>query len=230
VAKPKKGEIMIRIENVKKVYDTGKVQVEALKDINLNLSSGELAAIIGPSGSGKSTLMHIIGCLDVPNNGSYFLDNQDVSKLSFDMLAKIRNKKIGFVFQNFFLLPYINAQENIEMPMIFAGADKSKRKKKSAELLELVDMADRADHKPNELSGGEQQRIAIARALANDPEIILADEPTGNLDSKTGSEIISLFLDLWKKGKTVIMITHDQNISKKCQRRIELFDGMIVRQ
>jgi putative ABC transport system ATP-binding protein len=230
VAKPKKGEIMIRIENVKKVYDTGKVQVEALKDINLNLSSGELAAIIGPSGSGKSTLMHIIGCLDVPNNGSYFLDNQDVSKLSFDMLAKIRNKKIGFVFQNFFLLPYINAQENIEMPMIFAGADKSKRKKKSAELLELVDMADRADHKPNELSGGEQQRIAIARALANDPEIILADEPTGNLDSKTGSEIISLFLDLWKKGKTVIMITHDQNISKKCQRRIELFDGVIVRQ
>jgi putative ABC transport system ATP-binding protein len=221
---------MIKIENVNKIYDTGKVQVEALKNINLNIASGELAAIIGPSGSGKSTLMHIIGCLDVPNDGNYFLDDQDVSKLSLNILAKIRNRKIGFVFQNFFLLPYVNAQENIEMPMIFAGADKAKRKKKSAELLELVDMADRADHKPNELSGGEQQRIAIARALANDPEIILADEPTGNLDSKTGSEIIAIFLDLWKKGKTVIMITHDQNISKKCQRRIELFDGMIVKQ
>jgi putative ABC transport system ATP-binding protein len=221
---------MIRIEKVKKIYDTGKVQVEALKNINLNISTGELAAIIGPSGSGKSTLMHIIGCLDIPNDGSYYLDKQDVSKLSYDMLAKIRNKKIGFVFQNFFLLPYITAQENIEMPMIFAGADKMARKKKSTELLKLVDMSDRADHKPNELSGGEQQRIAIARALANDPEIILADEPTGNLDSKTGSEIIALFLDLWKQGKTIVMITHDRSISRQCQRRIELFDGMVVKQ
>jgi putative ABC transport system ATP-binding protein len=221
---------MIRIENVNKIYDTGKVQVEALKKINLNIASGELAAIIGPSGSGKSTLMHIIGCLDVPNDGNYFLDNQDVSDLSFDMLAKIRNKKIGFVFQNFFLLPYITAQENVEMPMIFAGVDKMTRKKKSTELLKLVDMSDRADHKPNELSGGEQQRIAIARALANDPEIILADEPTGNLDSKTGSEIIALFLDLWKQGKTIVMITHDRSISQQCQRRIELFDGMVVKQ
>ena len=221
---------MIKIENVNKTYNTGKVKVEALKDINLNISSGELISIIGPSGSGKSTLMHIIGCLDTPNNGNYYLDDQDVSKFSYDILAKIRNKKIGFVFQNFFLLPYINAQENIEMPMVFSGENKSNRNKKSTELLKLVGMSDRADHKPNELSGGEQQRIAIARALANDPEIILADEPTGNLDSKTGGEIINLFLQLWKQGKTIIMITHDQNISQKCQRKIELFDGMIVKQ
>lgn len=221
---------MIRIEKVNKTYNTGKVKVEALKDINLNISSGELVSIIGPSGSGKSTLMHIIGCLDTPNNGAYYLDEQDVSKLSYDVLAKIRNKKIGFVFQNFFLLPYINAQENIEMPMVFCGENKPKRNNKSTKLLELVGMSDRADHKPNELSGGEQQRIAIARALANDPEIILADEPTGNLDSKTGSEIITLFLELWKQGKTIVMITHDQNISEQCQRKIELFDGKIVKQ
>jgi putative ABC transport system ATP-binding protein len=221
---------MIRIEGVNKTYNTGKVKVEALKNINLNITAGELVSIIGPSGSGKSTLMHIIGCLDTPNKGNYYLDDRDVSKLSYDILAKIRNKKIGFVFQNFFLLPYINAQENIEMPMIFSGVNKTDRNEKSATLLKLVAMDDRADHKPNELSGGEQQRIAIARALANDPEIILADEPTGNLDSKTGSEIITIFLELWKRGKTIVMITHDQNISEQCQRKIELFDGMIVKQ
>ena len=218
---------IIKINNVAKIYDTGKVSVAALKEINLTVNSGELTAIIGPSGSGKSTLMHIIGCLDQPTHGSYFLDDLEVSALNPNKLAEIRNLKIGFVFQSFNLLPYLSAFKNIEMPMIFAGIDKHKRKKRVDELLDIVDMTKRALHKPTEMSGGEQQRIAVARSLANNPEIILADEPTGNLDSKIGDSIMNLFMDLWKSGKTIIMITHDPKVADKCERKIELLDGEI---
>ena len=218
---------IIKINNVAKIYDTGKVSVAALKKINLTVNSGELTAIIGPSGSGKSTLMHIIGCLDQPTHGSYFLDNLEVSALNPNKLAEIRNLKIGFVFQSFNLLPYLSAFKNIELPMIFAGIDKHKRKKRVDELLEIVDMTNRALHKPTEMSGGEQQRIAVARSLANNPEIILADEPTGNLDSKIGDSIMNLFMELWKSGKTIIMITHDPKVADKCERKIELLDGEI---
>ena len=218
---------IIKISNVAKIYDTGKVSVAALKEINLTVNSGELTAIIGPSGSGKSTLMHIIGCLDQPTHGSYFLDNLEVSALNPNKLAEIRNLKIGFVFQSFNLLPYLSAFKNIELPMIFAGIYKLKRKKRVDELLEIVDMTKRALHKPTEMSGGEQQRIAVARSLANDPEIILADEPTGNLDSKIGDSIMNLFMELWQSGKTIIMITHDPKVADKCERKIELLDGEI---
>ena len=221
---------IIKINNVAKIYDTGKVSVAALKKINLTVNSGELTAIIGPSGSGKSTLMHIIGCLDQPTHGSYFLDNLEVSALNPNKLAEIRNLKIGFVFQSFNLLPYLSAFKNIELPMIFAGIDKHKRKKRVDELLEIVDMTNRALHKPTEMSGGEQQRIAVARSLANNPEIILADEPTGNLDSKIGDSIMNLFMELWKSGKTIIMITHDPKVADKCERKIELLDGEIKAQ
>jgi len=221
---------IIKINNVAKIYETGKVSVAALKEINLTIHSGELTAVIGPSGSGKSTLMHIIGCLDQPTKGSYFLDDLEVSALNPNKLAEIRNLKIGFVFQSFNLLPYLNAFKNIELPMIFAGIDKLKRKKRVDELLEIVDMTNRALHKPTELSGGEQQRIAVARSLANNPEIILADEPTGNLDSKIGDSIMNLFMELWKSGKTIIMITHDPKVADNCERRIELLDGEIKTQ
>jgi len=219
---------LININNVTKVYDTGKVSVSALKEINLTLHSGELTAIVGPSGSGKSTLMHILGCLDQPTSGSYVLDDLEVSTLGPNKLAEIRNIKIGFVFQSFNLLPYLTAFKNIELPMIFAGIKKADREKKVNELLELVEMDNRAQHKPTELSGGEQQRVAVARSLANSPEIILADEPTGNLDSKIGATIIELFMKLWKSGKTIIMITHEADVAGRCERKIELLDGRII--
>jgi len=218
---------IIKINNVAKIYDTGKVSVAALKEINLTIHSGELTAIVGPSGSGKSTLMHIIGCLDQPTSGSYFLDDLEVSALNPNKLAEIRNLKIGFVFQSFNLLPYLNAYKNIELPMIFAGIEKNKRKKRVDELLEIVDMTNRALHKPTEMSGGEQQRIAVARSLANNPEIILADEPTGNLDSKIGDSIMNLFMKLWESGKTIIMITHDPKVAVRCEKKVELLDGKI---
>ncbi len=220
---------IIKINNVDKIYETGKVSVAALKDINLTINSGELTAIIGPSGSGKSTLMHILGCLDQPTSGSYVLDNLEVSTLGPNKLAEIRNIKIGFVFQSFNLLPYLTAFKNIELPMIFAGVKKTEREDKVNELLELVEMDKRAQHKPTELSGGEQQRVAVARSLANSPEIILADEPTGNLDSKIGATIMELFMKLWKSGKTLIMITHDADVADTCERKIELLDGKIIR-
>ncbi len=219
---------IIRINNVSKIYDTGKVSVAALNDIDVTINSGELTAIIGPSGSGKSTLMHILGCLDQPTSGDYFLDDLEVSSLNPNKLAEIRNIKIGFVFQSFNLLPYLTAYKNIEMPMIFAGTPKEKREKKVMELLERVGMDGRAKHKPTELSGGEQQRVAVARSLANSPEIILADEPTGNLDSKIGASIMELFMELWKTGKTIIMITHDPKVADQCERKIELLDGKII--
>ena len=218
---------VIKIDNIVKEYNTGIVSVAALNGVTLSINKGELVAITGRSGSGKSTLMHIIGCLDQPTRGAYFLDNIEVSSLHPNKLAEIRNLKIGFVFQSFNLLPYLSAFGNVELPMIFAGIEKAIRRKKVDELLNLVNMSERALHKPTEMSGGEQQRIAVARSLANDPEIILADEPTGNLDSKIGDSIMNLFMKLWKSGKTIVMITHDQKVADKCERKIELFDGKI---
>src|SRR2546426_8705245 len=190
---------IIRMSDIRKVYDTGKVKVEALKGIDLQIHQAEMVAIVGPSGPGKSTLMNLIGCLDTPTSGSYELGGQPVSGVSRDELAEIRNRRVGFVFQNFNLLPHISALENVEMPMLFGGVRPAERRARATELLERVGLGDRVDHKPTELSGGQMQRVAIARALAMNPDIVLADEPTGNLDSSAGSDIMSIFTDLWKQ-------------------------------
>jgi putative ABC transport system ATP-binding protein len=218
---------LISLKRITKTYQTGKIEVEALKGIDLDVSRGEFLAIIGPSGSGKSTLMNIIGCLDMPTSGKYYLDGQPVEDMNIHKLASIRNKKVGFIFQNFNLLTYATAYENVEMPLIFAGKPGRVRNEKIMECLSSVGLADRAEHKPTELSGGEMQRVAIARALANDPEIILADEPTGNLDSRSGGEIIDLFEKLNQAGRSVVTITHDRNIASRCHRIIKLKDGLI---
>jgi len=219
---------MIRMKNIFKVYDTGSIQVTALKGIDLEIKAGEFISIMGPSGSGKSTLMNIAGCLDVPSGGEYYLDGQRVENLEPNQLADIRNRKIGFVFQNFNLLPYATAFENVELPMVFGNTSARKRRDRAAMLLERVGLGERLDHKPRELSGGEMQRVAIARALANEPKLILADEPTGNLDSKSGAEIIKLFEELWQSGTTILVITHDQSIAKKTNRIILLRDGQVT--
>lgn len=218
---------MIRMKSIWRVYDTGKVKVEALRDIDLLIQPNEFISIMGPSGSGKSTLMNIIGCLDVPTGGNYALEGKEVSKLHPNQLAEIRNRKMGFVFQNFNLLNYASVYENVELPLIFAGFSSRKRRKRVEEMLDRVGLVERRNHLPSELSGGEMQRIAIARALANNPSIILADEPTGNLDSTTGKEIINIFEELWRQGNTVVMITHDPEISRRTKRIIKLKDGMI---
>lgn len=217
---------LIELKNVWKEYENGKVK--ALQGINLKIEKGESVAILGPSGSGKSTLMHIMGCLDSPTKGKVYLKGKDVSKLNSNQLAKIRSKTIGFVFQFFYLVPFFTALENVMLPMIFTG--KSNRKR-AEELLKMVGLEKRIKHYPNQLSGGERQRIAIARALANNPEIILADEPTGNLDSKAGKEVIDILLSLNKKhGKTVIMVTHDKALAKKMKRIIYIKDGKIIKE
>jgi len=218
---------LISLSGITKFYDSGRVKVRALRGIFLDIKRGEFVAIIGPSGSGKSTLMNILGCLDTPTSGDYVLDGQPVAEMSIHQLASIRNKKIGFIFQSFNLLPYATAYENVELPLIFAGLSGNERKQRIMHNLSLVGLADRADHKPTELSGGEMQRVAIARAMANDPEVILADEPTGNLDSRSGREIISIFENLNKAGKSVVMITHDMNIADRCHRLIKIKDGSI---
>jgi putative ABC transport system ATP-binding protein len=218
---------LISLSAITKDYDTGKIKVRALNDINLDIRRGEFIAIIGPSGSGKSTLMNIMGCLDMPTSGEYLLDGRPVANMGIHQLAAIRNKKIGFIFQNFNLLAYATAYENVELPLIFAGAPGSIRKEKIMNNLSMVGLADRADHKPTELSGGEMQRVAIARALANDPEVILADEPTGNLDTKSGSEIIEIFHKLNAEGRSVVTITHDMSIAERCHRIVRLRDGII---
>jgi len=219
--------VLISLSGITKDYDTGKLKVRALNDINLEISRGEFIAIIGPSGSGKSTLMNIVGCLDTPTAGEYLLDGRPVANMGIHQLAAIRNKKIGFIFQNFNLLPYATAYENVELPLIFAGTPGNIRKVKIMRNLSMVGLAERADHKPTELSGGEMQRVAIARALANDPEVILADEPTGNLDTRSGGEIIEIFEKLNAEGRSVITITHDVSIAEKCRRIVRLRDGAI---
>ncbi|HEX9986123.1 MAG TPA: ABC transporter ATP-binding protein [Thermoanaerobaculia bacterium] len=214
--------------DIRKVYDTGKVKVEALKGINLQVGAGELVAIVGPSGSGKSTLMNLLGCLDTPSSGVYQLGGENVQGVTRDQLAEIRNRRVGFVFQNFNLLPHITAQENVELPLLFGGRPPKERSRRAQELLERVGLGARFDHKPTELSGGQMQRVAIARALAMEPDIILADEPTGNLDSSSGSDIMSIFTELWKAGRTLIIITHDPALARRASRVVEIKDGYIT--
>jgi putative ABC transport system ATP-binding protein len=218
---------VLKIEEVSKAYQLGKLAVPVLHDINLAISEGEFAAIMGPSGSGKSTLMNLIGCLDRPTSGKIIIGDRDTSHLSDMELARIRGKKIGFVFQTFNLILRLTAMKNVELPMIYQDAPKGKRTKRALELLEMLGLGDRINHRPSELSGGERQRVAIARALANEPEILLADEPTGNLDSKTGQEIMQIFNKLHSEGRTILMVTHDQGLAQSCDRIIRLKDGRI---
>jgi putative ABC transport system ATP-binding protein len=219
---------IIRMRAIRKVYETGRVKVEALKGIDLEIRPGEFAAIVGPSGSGKSTLMNLIGCLDTPTGGDYFLGGEPVAGLSRDALADVRNRRVGFVFQSFNLLPQISAVENIELPMLFGGIPPKERRRRAEELLARVGLSERAEHRPTELSGGQMQRVAIARALAMEPDILLADEPTGNLDTHSGSDIMSLFSDLWKQGRTLVVITHDMSLARRTGRIVEMRDGDIV--
>ena len=219
---------MIELQGITKVYRTGSQSLEALRGISVKIGKGEFISIMGPSGSGKSTLMNIIGCLDTPTAGEYILDSDKVAGLTFDQLAAVRNRKIGFVFQNFNLLPYATAWENIELPMLFDGKNGRRRKERVTELLNAVGLYEWRGHRPSELSGGQQQRIALARALANDPPILLADEPTGNLDSKSGEEIMAILTDLWREGRTIVMVTHNDHIAAHSERTIRLFDGQVL--
>jgi putative ABC transport system ATP-binding protein len=219
--------MIIKTENLTKDYETGTQVVSALKGINLSVEKGEFLSIMGPSGSGKTTLMNIIGCLDSPTNGSYFLNHKSVSKLDDDELAKIRNDEIGFVFQSFHLLARNTAFDNVMLPLKYAGIGKEEATKRSNDVLDLVGLSSRAKHTPSELSGGQQQRVAIARALVNEPSILFADEPTGNLDSKTGQDVMKIFKDLNKNGQTIILITHEDSIAKQSNRIITIMDGLI---
>jgi len=217
---------VIRIKDLVKTYHIGGSVIRALDGVSLKIKRGEMLAIVGASGSGKSTLMHLIGCLDRPDSGSYFLEDEDVSDLSKDRLAEIRNRRIGFVFQTFNLLPRTPAIENVSMPLLYAGESEPRGRAEGA--LSAVGLADRMGHEPNQLSGGERQRVSVARAIVTDPAVILADEPTGNLDSKTGDEIISLFEALNAEGRTIIVVTHDPEVAQRCGRRVHMRDGRIV--
>ncbi|TMI85162.1 MAG: ABC transporter ATP-binding protein [Bacteroidetes bacterium] len=218
---------MIHLEGIRKSYFMGKQVLEVLKNISLDIYENEYVALMGPSGSGKSTLMNILGCLDTPTAGKYILNGQDVSKMEDNALAEIRNKEIGFVFQQFNLLPRLTALENVALPLIYAGMSKRQRNEKANHVLDLVNLSDRSAHKPNELSGGQSQRVAIARALVNDPAIILADEPTGNLDTKTSYEIMDIFERINAAGNTVVLVTHEEDIAKRARRVIRLRDGEV---
>lgn len=219
---------MIEIRNLTKIYKMGDTEVRALDGISLSIAEKEFVAIVGPSGSGKSTLMNILGCLDVPTEGSYILDGQEISKCNDNQLAEIRNRKIGFIFQNFNLLNKLDAIENVELPLIYIGVGSKERKAKAIEALKNVGLEQRVHHKPAELSGGQQQRVAIARALVTNPPFILADEPTGNLDSKTGREVLQMLKYLHSKGNTIVLITHDDSIAKEAERIVRIKDGKIV--
>ncbi|AEY65347.1 ABC transporter ATP-binding protein [Clostridium sp. BNL1100] len=219
---------MIQISNMCKIYEMGENAIYALNNVSLHIYKHEFVAIVGPSGSGKSTLMNMLGCLDVPTTGNYVLDGHEVSKLNDSQLAEIRNKKIGFIFQGFNLLKKLTAIENVELPLIYQGIGHKERHRRSVEALELVGLGDRVYHTPNELSGGQQQRVAIARALVSNPPLILADEPTGNLDTKSGTEIMKTLHELHKKGNTIVLITHDNNVAAQAQRIIKIQDGMII--
>lgn len=221
-------DILIDIYKLKKTYVMGENVVNALNDVSLTINRNEFVSIIGPSGSGKSTLMNMLGCLDVPTSGTYFLDGNEISKLKDDELAEIRNNKIGFIFQGFNLIQKLSALENVELPLIYQGISTKERHKRSIEALQIVGLGDRVAHRPSQLSGGQQQRVAIARALAANPPIILADEPTGNLDSKSGKEIMSILKELNENGNTIILITHDDNIAMQAKRIVRIQDGQII--
>jgi len=220
---------VIHMDRITKVYANGKVRVEALRGIDLSVEQGEFVAVVGPSGSGKSTLMNLIGCLDTPTGGTYTLRGERVAGLGRNELAAVRNRRVGFVFQNFNLLSQITAYENVEMPLLFGQVPKSKRRARVSELMERVGLGDRMDHRPTELSGGQMQRVAVARALAMDPDIVLADEPTGNLDTSSGGDIMGLFEELWRQGRTLVVITHDAALARRAGRIVEIRDGRIVR-
>jgi len=218
---------LIETREIWKTYDMGKVQVHALRGISITIEKGDYLAIMGPSGSGKSTLMNLIGCLDTPTSGEYFLNGNKVSEMHDDELAVIRNKEIGFVFQTFNLMPRATALHNVELPLVYGGTPRGVREAQAKKALTEVDLAERMDHKPNELSGGQRQRVAIARALVNEPSLVLADEPTGNIDTKTGYEIMQLFSDLHKKGNTIILVTHEMEIAQYANRILHIRDGII---
>jgi putative ABC transport system ATP-binding protein len=219
---------LIELDHISKTYDLGLSKVPALRDINVNVQRGEFVAIVGQSGSGKSTLMNIIGCLDVPSTGAYRLSGRDVATLSDDELADVRNLEIGFVFQSFQLLPRSTALENVELPLVYRGIGKRERRERAVQALEMVQLADRMKHRPNELSGGQRQRVAIARALVTQPSLLLADEPTGNLDSRTGEEIVRLFLELHAKGNTIVLVTHEPKLAARCPRAVRIVDGLVI--
>ncbi|KXO07219.1 Macrolide export ATP-binding/permease protein MacB [Moritella sp. JT01] len=221
-------ETLVILNGISKHYKSGDEEIRALDRVSLSINKGEFLSILGPSGSGKSTLMNMLGCLDKPTLGEYYLNSQDVSALSGNQLAKIRNLNIGFVFQSFNLLEYASALENVALPLVYRGVKAAERRKKAAALLERVGLGDRMHHKPNQLSGGQKQRVAIARALVNDPQIILADEPTGALDSKSGAEIEALFNELHREGRTLIIVTHDNALAQRTKRIINIKDGQIV--
>jgi putative ABC transport system ATP-binding protein len=220
--------MMIEMRDIRKAYATGRLQVQALKGVDLDVDRGEFVAVVGPSGSGKSTLMNLLGCLDTPTSGLYRLSGETVGGLDRNRLAEIRNRHVGFVFQNFNLLPYATALENVELPLLFGGVPGKERRERARTMLEKVDLADRMDHRPSELSGGQMQRVAIARALVNRPTMVLADEPTGNLDSASGKGIVGLFEELNANGQTVVMITHDMGIARIASRVVQIRDGEIV--
>ncbi len=219
---------VIKVEDLWKIYQLGEVQVEALRGVSFEIEEGEFVAVMGPSGSGKSTLLNILGCLDRPTRGRYFLDGQEVSQLNENQLAQVRNQKIGFIFQSFNLLPRLTALQNVELPLIYAGVPSQKRKEQAIKSLEAVGLGDRVHHYPNQLSGGQQQRVAIARALVNNPSIILADEPTGNLDTRSSEEIMYILQGLNREGKTIILVTHERDIASHTRRILHFRDGQLV--